>query len=111
MTKTLEVLPGEGEIKTETKQRTRQECENCGEIAHYKHTFLLPNARSNPNSSAYGRDDCSWSEDAAQFSCADPECHREMRHMEGFGWCATFPAIEQFAHMFLYWKTKETSNA
>ena len=98
---TLDKLPGEGETETKTRTKVRHECEECGEPAHYKQTFLLPNARINQASSAYGRDDCSWCEDAHKFVCRE---HRDAHSMEGYRPCSIFPANEQFAHMFLYWK-------
>jgi len=106
MDKTLDVLPGEGEVKryvvTETKMR--QKCGECGEPAHYKHTFLLPNARRNPDSSAYRRDDCSRCEDERCFVCR--ECYLKSQpytpKMDEYIWCSTFPASERFAHLFLY---------
>lgn len=104
MDKTLDVLPGEGEIETITRTRVRICCDNCGARAHYKHTFLLPNARCNPASKAYERDDCTWYEDEHRFSCKDPECQREMRKLDEYQWCSTFPASERFAHMFLRWE-------
>ena len=105
MDKTFEILPGEGEVEVIKKVRRRQTCENCGEAAHYKFTFLLPNARVNVASKAFGRDDCSWAEDAHLFSCLDQKCQNEMDHLEGYGQCSQFPATERFAHMFLYWET------
>jgi hypothetical protein len=101
MDATLDVLPGEGEVKTTARRRDRQECEICGEPAHYKHTFLFENARSNPASKAYRKDDCSWCEDECRYVCKEHEKDRTGPH--GMSWCATFPASERFAHMFLVW--------
>jgi hypothetical protein len=109
MYKTMEVLPGQNEIQIIKRKRVRQECEECGEDAHYKHTWLLKGTRSNPNSKAYGRDDCSWCEDECTFSC--PECKNKIRPPEGYVDCSVFPASEQFAHMFLYWKEIKGENA
>lgn len=103
MNDTLETLPGEGEVRTITKTRMRRECCECGEPAHYKHTFLLVGARSNPASKAYRKDDCSWCEDKCCFSCQEHESQTR-RNMDGYEWCSTFPASAQFAHMFLYWE-------
>jgi len=98
---TLEILPGEGEVKTIVKTRLRRECDICGEPAHYKHTFLVHNARNQPASSAYRRDDCTWCQDAESFVCAEHE--KERRAPDGMSWCSTFRATEQLAHLFLYW--------
>ena len=100
MDETLEILPGEDEIKTIKKRRVRQECDVCGEPAHYKHTFLFDNARRNPASSAYGRDDCTWCSDAHRFVCKEHK-KDEAPPQEGLFWCSTFPASERFSHMFL----------
>jgi hypothetical protein len=103
-TPTLDILPGEGQKRITTEIRRRRECENCGEPAHFKHTFLLPNYRINPASKAYGRDDCSWCEDAAQFSCKNRKCYYEMSQMDGYEECSVFSAIERNSHMFLTWE-------
>lgn len=105
MDNTLEILPGENETETITRKRVRHTCELCGGIAHYKHTWLLKGTRTNPASKAYGKDDCSWCEDAHSFSCR--ACKDKMRPPEGYVSCSTFSAGERFAHMFLYWKTIE----
>ena len=102
MFETLDKLPGEGDTKTKTEVCIREECDVCGEPAHYKHTFLYDRARSNPASAAYGKDDCSWCEDASRFVCREHENDREPPQ-QGMGWCSTFPACERFKHMFLRW--------
>lgn len=101
MDATLEVLPHEGERKVVTSELRRQECEECGEPAHYMQTFLLEGTRNNPASSAYRRDDCSWCEDARVFVCPQ---HQNPPTPDGYVRCSTFPASVRFAHLFLYWK-------
>ncbi len=91
----------EGDIEVVRRVYTRHECEVCGEPATKRHTYLLPNARSNRASSAYGRDDCTWCSDDEKFTC--DEHPREPRN-EGYGWCSTFTYNSQFCHMFLYWR-------
>lgn len=71
MDKTLDILPGEGEVKTKTLEHKRACCDECGEPAHYKHSYLLPNARTNPASSGYRRDDISWCEDKEAYTCKE----------------------------------------
>jgi hypothetical protein len=96
-TNTMEILPGEGESKMVTK--TRVTCAECGDSAHFRHTYLLPNGRNNPASSAYRRDDCSWCSDEETFTCRT--CKRPT--IDGYSWCSTFPANDRFAHLFLKW--------
>lgn len=109
MDKTLDKLPKEDEATVEVCETWREECEICGEPAHYKHTWLLKGARSNPASEAYGKDDCSWCEDEKTFACQ--ECTNGVRPPEGYGTCSVFPASERFAHMFLYQKTTHKAEA
>ena len=99
-------LPGEGETKTVVRTRVRIECGNCGEPAVHRHTYLIPKARSNPQSTAYRHDDCSWCSDHEEFTCA--ACKRP--EMDAYDWCSTFsikPGKLQFAHMFLRWAERE----
>lgn len=100
-------LPGEGDKKIVERTRVREECEQCGEPATKKHTYLLEgDARRNPASSAYGRDDCSWCSDYEAFTCND--CGQP--RVDGYRWCSTFkvtPDNTRFAHMFLRWSERE----
>ena len=99
----------EGDIRITKEICRSQECEVCGEEAIYKATFLLPNARSNPASNAYGRDDCSWCSDDKAFLCEEHKNDKyKIAKDKGMGWCSMFPK-ERFEHMFLFWeKDKET---
>ncbi len=103
-------LPGEGEIKTIVKTCVRRECENCGEPATQRHSYLNDGpcgARNNPASSAYGRDDCTWSSDHDLYTCntcTQRECSNSIP--SGYNWCSTFK-VERFPHMFLVWKERE----
>ena len=93
-----------GQTRTIKQIHKRLECEFCEEPATYKLTFLLPNARGNPASKAYGRDDCSWCSDKNVFVCNEHEKDRfKIAREIGMGWCAAFP-YERFKHMFEYWK-------
>lgn len=94
-------LPGEGERKLVERVRYRHECD-CGRPATKRHSYLLPNARREPASSAYGRDDCSWCSDHETFTCDGCKQPR----VDGYEWCSTFsvtPENTRFAHMLLYW--------
>ncbi len=97
---TLDNLPDEGKAVVRVTRSDRRECEECGEPAHFKHTWLLSGTRRNPASRAFGRDDCSWCEDDCTYTCR--ECSNKTRPPEGYVTCSTFPASERFAHMFLY---------
>jgi hypothetical protein len=95
-------LPGEGEVKRVERRRVRIECQNCGEPAVHRHTYLLPDARRNPASKGFGRDDISWCSDHDAFVC--DECPKPS--IEGMRWCSTFsitPNNKGFGHMFLCW--------
>jgi hypothetical protein len=106
-TETLDVLPGEGVEKIVRSIQCRHECCECGEPAHFKHSYLLPNARSNPASSAYRGDDVSWCSDHDEFTCRE---HKQPS-VDGYSWCATFGATARFAHMFLYWHEVKEAKA
>jgi len=82
----------------------RRECEKCDAPATHKLSFLLPHARTNQASSAYGKDDCSWCSDEKMFVCDEHEKDRHHIAEElGMGWCSSFP-YAKFEHMFLYWE-------
>lgn len=79
-----------GTRKTVTYEYRQAECEVCGEPAMHKLTFLLHNARSNPNSSGYRGDDISWCEDDKKYSC---EAHKDGVRRDppdGMEWCSDF---------------------
>lgn len=97
------VLKGEGEFKLVERRRVRHEC-NCGEPADERHSYLLPNARRNPQSSGYGRDDISWCSDHEVFTCAACRPRGHQPDVSGYEWCATFKLGNgRFDHMFLTW--------
>lgn len=100
-------LPGEGDVKIVRKERVRRDCDYCGAPAFYKNTYLNDggsDARRNPSSSAYGKDDCTWCSDHDDFLC--PECHsrNETGNVPpGYGWCSTFQ-VDRLPHLFLTWR-------
>jgi hypothetical protein len=97
---TLDMLPGEGDMKTITMKQLRKECGQCGEPAHFKQSYLVAgNPRGNRASSAYGRDDCSWCSDHEEYLCRTCKAPS----VDGYEQCSKFPAINRFKHMFLYW--------
>lgn len=94
----------EGQVRTIRQVLKRRLCERCDKKATFKLTFLLPHARSNPASAAYGKDDCSWCSDTAVFVCHTHEKERYVIAKElGMGWCAEFEYGERFKHLFEYW--------
>lgn len=101
-------LPGEGDTKIVRRVRVRRECESCGEPAVYLNTYLMPAARTNPASSAYRRDDCTFCSDHDEYLCGD--CQRSAKRTlvpDGYGECSTFSVSARFAHLFLEWKDHE----
>ncbi len=101
----------EGQIKTHKEQCMRRACDECGEPASLRISYLLENARNNPASSGYGGDDISWCSDAEAFACY--KCQRKVEHErapDGMEWGSTFTAYEKsgepsrFSHMLLYWE-------
>lgn len=104
------LLKGEGDVKVVVKTRRRHECHDCGDPATKAITYLLHDARRNPASKAYGRDDCSFCSDATQYSC-DP-CQRRVENdaPDGMRWCSTFSAGGRYDHLLLYWEEKEQSS-
>lgn len=104
-------LKGEGEIKIVRRERVRVECWDCGELADQKHTYLLPNARANPQSTAYGRDDISWCSDKHIFTCAACRPRGREPNVDGYRWCSTFGLGDaRFDHMFLTWHETDITN-
>lgn len=104
MSDTETLLPGEGDTKTETYKRVRRECDECGEPATHRITFLLENARRNPASSAYGGDDITWCSDAEAWSCDAHKDAVRRASPRGMEWCSSFPISARLAHMFLHWQ-------
>ena len=105
-------LRGEGETKTVVRTRVRIECENCGEPADQRHSYLLADARNNPASSGYGKDDLTWCSDVERHtckSCRDSLWNGRAPQIDGYGWCTTFGVSDRFAHMFLRWDEKEAA--
>ena len=104
-------IKGEGDFRV--SMRVRRECFNCGDPATMRHTFLLPNARTNPASFGYRKDDVSWwCSDRDVHSCE--ECKRDAERFgesEGLKWCSTFTLGDRFAHMFLEWVDVEGTPA
>jgi len=93
-------LKGEGVIERISRIRVRKRCELCDGVAKYKHTYLLEGMRNNPASSAYCKDDCSWCEDAAIFTCGSCKPETPGGHVQG----SRFECSDRFAHIFLEWE-------
>lgn len=98
-------LSGEGEVQFVRRERVRRECGNCGEPAVYRWTYLLKNYRSNPQSSAYRQDDCSYCSDHDVYSCAAAEC-KPPHDLDGYSTSGPgrWEVHPHTAHMFLEWR-------
>jgi hypothetical protein len=77
---------------------SKRPCDVCGEPARFRVTYLVENARANPLSSAYGRDDCSWCSDAEAFACTAHKEELRRTVPPRMGWCSTFDG-ERFPRM------------
>ena len=96
---------GEGETKIIIKRRVRIECQNCGDPATQRHTYLLENYRRNPKSAAYGKDDCTWCSDHDEFTCDHCNPPVIAGYAGGGSPGGTFQyGMQQLAHMFLQWR-------
>ena len=99
----------ERDIKRTLSVCVRKKCEICEELATEQVTFLLPNARSNPASRGYGKDDISYCSDDKIFVCEEHEQDKfDIAEKKGMKWAGTFSFGERFGHLFLEWKTRET---
>jgi len=98
----------EGDAFEMIKTCKRQECEECGELATVKHTFLYSNARTNPASKAYRHDDCSWCADDVIYLCEECNKNKSRYNYEKekeMEWCSTFNYV-RMPHLFLFWEEK-----
>lgn len=100
-----ETLPGENETETITRTRVRYECEECGEPAQFKRTWLLQGARTNPASAAYGKDDCSRYADDWTYACR--KCVHSLKPPDGYDEVSTYAATDMNASIFLHWEEKK----
>ncbi|HDY88492.1 MAG TPA: hypothetical protein ENH82_10345 [bacterium] len=90
-----------GDTKTETFIRKWHECQFCELPARYRIGFTLPNARSNPASSGYGKDDISWCSDDQMYACEEHKKQIEHCH-DTMIWCSTIQ-LKGYKHMGFYW--------
>jgi len=99
-----ERLKGEGETRMQV--RVRRECCSCKEPATRRVSYLLENARSNPRSSGYRKDNIAWCSDEESFACEEHVGTVERDAPPGMKWGSTFD-IKKFQHMGLYWRVSE----
>ncbi len=92
----------DGKIRVSLERCDRQECQVCGEPATRRVSYLLERARSNPDSSAYCKDDCSWCSDADAYACEKHTREVERDAPEGMEWCSTFDGAKM-PHMLYKW--------
>lgn len=92
----------EGDVVLIKKTCVRRECSDCEKPATRRVTWLYRNARNNPASSAYGKDDCSWCSDDDAYGCE--EHANKIWHHPPYGMeiCSMFD-LQRFPHMGLYW--------
>lgn len=103
---------GEGEVKVIIQTRVRRECDNCGNPATKRFSYCYLNGRSNPASSMYKQDDCTWCSDAEAFSC--DECKSQVERVccpDGMSWGGTFSVGGNCEHMFLRWDERNATVA
>lgn len=101
-TETEEYVPlkGEGDVQYVKRTRCRRDCDVCGEPADYKRGLSLINARNNPASSGYGKDDISWCTDGEKYLC---EAHK-MEFLAPTGYTnAGLWTLSTYPHLGLYW--------
>ncbi len=92
-----------GDIRTTVEELVRRECSACGEPATCQVGYILANARTNPASKGYGRDDISWCSDDETWSCEACKWRAEHEAPDGYEWCSTFPG-DKFPHMVTHWE-------
>lgn len=80
------------------------ECQECGKPAAWQVGYLYENARRNPASSGYGKDDISWCSDEKAYACKIHRQKIERACPDGMEWCSSFP-LNNFQHLGWY-KTK-----
>ena len=96
-------LPGEGDTRIQV--RKRRECAICGLPATKRCSYLWENYRSDPASSAYHHDDCSYCSDDEAFAC---DAHVDTVRRDtprGMVEGSVFH-LPRFARMLLYWETQ-----
>ncbi len=81
-----------GTIKKVIYKYCQEKCFECGEPATHKITYLLDNARSNPQSSGYRKDDISWCSDDQCFACDEHKEKAIHNPPDGMGWGGDFNA-------------------
>ncbi len=86
------------------KECVEKTCQECGEPATKRITFLYENSRRNPASAGYGKDDISWCSDDEAFSCIVHEKEIRNNPPRDMNDCSVFTRSERFEHMFLEWK-------
>jgi hypothetical protein len=106
MNDTIKALPGEGDVRTQV--RVRRECAVCEEPATKRITYLYEGYRSNPASSAYHYDDCTWCSDDEAFACDEHTREVERDAPEGMQWAGTFDGTKpHLSHMLLCWIVRD----
>jgi len=77
---------------------------DCEKPATHRLTYLRPNARGDPQSTAFHRDDSSRCSDQDVFVCDEHKEYKYKIEKElGLVWCASF-GYERFKNMFEWWE-------
>lgn len=90
-----------GDIEVIKYKWVWHDCQVCGMPAQHRIAYLLPNYRSNPASSAYLHDDCSWCSDAEAWACSKHRREVERNAPDSMSWCSSFQ-LTNFQHMGWY---------
>lgn len=103
-------MSDEGKLKI--TRCVRRECGQCGEPATKYQGWLLPNARSNPASKGYQRDDISWCVDADDYFCDDCHSKHGREAPRGYTVGSTWTYGDRFEHMFFHYvEDKQSADA
>lgn len=96
-----------GQTKLIRKTVVRIQCDRCEEVATNQIWFCYENGRSNPMSSMYRRDDCSYCSDETWNLC--DKCHNDNGSLRPHGMypSAYVQYAEKNPNRFLEWKEEE----
>lgn len=97
----MKALHKVGDIEVVKYRWYWRECRECEKPAIFRVSYLFENARSNPASAGYRKDDISWCSDEDDYACRSCVKKLERNPPNGMDWCATF-TLSKFQHMGWY---------